>query len=361
MITLLFFFLSIDVFARGIMNNEEPDIYYMSKKDGYYAIFRKRGHREDVIFDSGSLLRELPGYAKYQIPYDVSPDGRYVTFSGLSKSGNMDIFLLEISSNKIINLTRDYYVDTLPVFSHDGRYIAYLSHERGGRYYENLFIISVDGRVKRRITRDYFKIVSHSFSPDDSEILFVKYMPYHSAISVVDIHSSGVRDLTNFDYSNRSPSYNNDGRKIVYVSDIRGSFDVWMMDSDGNNKKMIFESPGLEYNPRFTPDGKGIYFTSDFVFRKGKAVEGNTIYLYNLETGEVIDLLDEKFDCKKFFCFNPRFSDDMRFICFEGKIYEEDKNRHFSIYVMDMETGKLKMIASRKTNAMEPRFGVRSH
>ncbi|WP_116125732.1 S41 family peptidase [Lewinella sp. IMCC34183] len=55
----------------------------------------------------------------------------------------------------------------------------------------------------------------------------------------------------------RQPDLTDDGIVFVYGSDI------WTADTDGGNVRRITSTPAVETNPRFSPDGRHIAFTSD--------------------------------------------------------------------------------------------------
>jgi TolB protein len=53
-----------------------------------------------------------------------------------------------------------------------------------------------------------------------------------------------------------------DGR-IVYESDFNGNKDIWIMNQDGSGGKRLTSGVGRNGNPRVTPDGRYILFTSN--------------------------------------------------------------------------------------------------
>ncbi|MBA7669318.1 hypothetical protein ES703_77448 [subsurface metagenome] len=61
---------------------------------------------------------------------------------------------------------------------------------------------------------------------------------------------------------------NREGNKIVCFSDYVGSFNNRIMDSDGSNKRLLYESPGFDYDPRFIKESKKVIFVSDFILYK---------------------------------------------------------------------------------------------
>src|SRR5262245_30857878 len=58
-----------------------------------------------------------------------------------------------------------------------------------------------------------------------------------------------------------SLSWAPDGR-IVYESNFDGNSDIWIMNQDGTGGKKLTSGPGRNGNPRVTPDGRYILFTS---------------------------------------------------------------------------------------------------
>jgi eukaryotic-like serine/threonine-protein kinase len=69
--------------------------------------------------------------------------------------------------------------------------------------------------------------------------------------------ASRARELS----SGRSLSWAPDGR-IVYESDFDGNRDIWIMNQDGTGGKKLTSGSGRNGNPRVTPDGRYILFTS---------------------------------------------------------------------------------------------------
>jgi WD40-like Beta Propeller Repeat len=79
---------------------------------------------------------------------DISPDGREVAFSAL-KDAIGDIFIVDIDTGQIRNLTNDQFGDYAPTFSPDGKTIIYLARVSGN---DKLFKLDVASGVKTQIT-----------------------------------------------------------------------------------------------------------------------------------------------------------------------------------------------------------------
>ncbi|UCB45535.1 MAG: PD40 domain-containing protein [Spirochaetota bacterium] len=349
------------LFSGNRYNNKDDnlDIFFASKRDGYYGVYRSDSKNTQNIFTSCDILKRFPNMAKYQIAYSVSQDRRYVAFNALSESLDMDIFLHDLDTGKTQNLTQDLDTDTLPVLSHDGKWIAYLSHVKGGRNYDIVSVISTDGLIKRRLTKNYTKIATPSFSPDDREILYVRYRPYHSAISIVDIETGWIQQLTSFSCSNQSPAFSTDGTKIVYASDCNGTFDIWMMNRDGSNNRLLYQSPGLEYDPHFTIDGKRVFFVSDWVAEKKEGKIGSAIISVNIDGDDPVNLLPKKYIQKDFFCFYPRSVGNGKALSFQGKVVKRFKSTQYSVYILDLENGNVRKIVNDEFNNTEPNVFIK--
>jgi len=79
---------------------------------------------------------------------DISPDGRTVAFSAL-KDAIGDIFLVDIDSGQLRNVTNDQFGDYAPTFSPDGKSLIYLARVSGN---DKLFKLDLATSVKTQIT-----------------------------------------------------------------------------------------------------------------------------------------------------------------------------------------------------------------
>jgi len=102
-------------------------------------LFRINANGGDVEAITQTLGRELPRNTQSASNYAISPDGTTVVFNSNgwdnSVDAKMDLFLAEIGSDKAVNITPGNKApDFSPVFSHDGKTLAYLSRAIPGFY-----------------------------------------------------------------------------------------------------------------------------------------------------------------------------------------------------------------------------------
>jgi serine/threonine protein kinase len=100
-------------------------LYYTSDHQGEYKLVRKEigGSGEgEVIFESTNEM----------YPNSVSPDGGNLAFFKGGEDTNYDIWILPLSGDgEPYPFIRNEFIETFPVFSPDGRWLAYQSDESG--------------------------------------------------------------------------------------------------------------------------------------------------------------------------------------------------------------------------------------
>lgn len=83
-----------------------------------------------------------------------SPDGRQFVFSSTRDGGDLDIFVMNSDGTNLRQLTHnDYVTDDDPVWSPDGKYIAFQSDRDGD---EEVFVMNADGTGTTQITFNYW-------------------------------------------------------------------------------------------------------------------------------------------------------------------------------------------------------------
>ena len=98
---------------------------------------------------------------------DISPDGRTIVFSAL-QSAVGDIYLLDLETGDLTNLTEDDFADYAPTFSPDGSYVVYLARISGNN---KLFKLDLETKEKTQLTFGTFSEAAAQFL-DDHTLVF---------------------------------------------------------------------------------------------------------------------------------------------------------------------------------------------
>ncbi len=126
-------------------------------------------------------------------------------------------------------------------------------------------------------------------------------------------------------------SFRSDGRSLVYQSNPGGNFDLYTIDLDGGEPKLLLASSADDITPRWSPDGKTLMFVSER--------DGNPeIYLCDEHGGSLRNLTKSpSID------IHPCWSHDGKRILFTSnrdKLHDDD----FSIYAMNSDGSDVKRI-----------------
>ncbi|MEW5915145.1 MAG: hypothetical protein AB1762_02015, partial [Gemmatimonadota bacterium] len=88
---------------------------------------------------------------------------------------------------------------------------------------------------------------------------------------------------------NYQPRFSPDGRLIAFVSDRRGQDNLWVMNADGSNPRPVFTNRDVRvYEPTWTPDGQYIIVRREFT---GRGPGGNGLWMYHKDGGEGTELI----------------------------------------------------------------------
>ena len=85
------------------------------------------------------------------IAFDWSPDGRFIVYSWQAPTQwKHDIYVIEVATGKIFQLSSGRGDNESPHWSPDGRHIAYQSSRTGTK---QIFVMNADGNNSRQVTR----------------------------------------------------------------------------------------------------------------------------------------------------------------------------------------------------------------
>ncbi|RYZ52808.1 MAG: amidohydrolase, partial [Sphingobacteriales bacterium] len=114
------------------------------------------------------------------------------------------------------------------------------------------------------------------------------------------------------------PRFSPDGKKILFTSDAGGGDNIWVMNSDGSNPKQITrETFRLLNNAAWTPDGQ--YLVARKHFTSTRSLGAGEIWMYHLSGGKGIQLTTRKNDQQD--VNEPVVSPDGRYVYFSEDMY----------------------------------------
>ncbi|MDP5211545.1 amidohydrolase family protein [Pseudoalteromonas tunicata] len=155
------------------------------------------------------------------------------------------------------------------------------------------------------------------------------------------------------------PRFSPDGKSIAFTSDADGGDNIWVMDVDGQNAKAVTkETFRLLNSPAWSPDGDFIIARKHFT--ASRSLGAGEVWLYHKAGGNGVQLTKRENDQKDL--GEPAFSPDGRYVYFShdatpGKTFHYSKDSVDGIYKIkryDRQTGEIETIISGMGGAIRP-------
>jgi len=271
---------------------------------------------------------------------NISPDGKNILFTRtwvdrMNDQQVSNLWLTDVEGKRIRLLTSGNWRDTAPVWSPDGKRLAFLSDRDGTT---QLYVMWLDTREVAQLTHLERAPSGLAWSPDGKKIAFTALLPDENPILQVKLPKKpeGAKWAAPAILIDRL-SWRNDGRGPL----PKGYSHVFVVDAElGGTPRQVTRGDYSHSEPEWSVDGQKLFFSA---IRKPEAeyeFRNTEIYALDLATLEVKALTDRKGPDT-----NPVASPDGRWIAYSGY---DDKNftSHLSsLYVMDPAGGQKKLWA----------------
>ncbi len=223
--------------------------------------------------------------------------------------GNKEIFTSEFDGFNVRRITRHKSISLSPDWSHDGKWLAYVSYAKGKPdiYIKHLktkrgavinykgmnispdwmpgqmtlaatlsfsgaqeiYLLTQKGEIIKKISKSWGINVSPRFSPDGKKIAFTSNRAGNPQIYIKDLDSGDVRRVTFQGKYNTSPAWSPDGTRIAYVGIEKNRIDLFVIKVDSHVDPgmgvpvQLTRNQGDNEDPSWSPDGSLIVFSSN--------------------------------------------------------------------------------------------------
>ena len=236
----------------------------------------------------------------------ISPDGERIVYTRRTVAGDgyrTNLWLVAYRGGRPRQLTHGRWSDSSPVWSPDGRTIAFVSDrgapgKRDDEAQAELFLLSPDGGEAVRVcAAPHESVTSPVWSPDGGSIAFVAAAgeprfwagdPKRRVARVIrtaDWRDDGghrdrrrhlfvvparagarPRQLTRGDFDVAQPAWHPSGRRIAFASNLEPDADlvpkprIYEVSVRGGRPRLVVALPGLAQQPAWSPDGRLLAF-----------------------------------------------------------------------------------------------------
>jgi len=185
-----------------------------------------------------------------------------------NRSGTMQVWLMDATGLKAVQLTNNPGGACQPAWSPDGAQIAFVSpclakdNYAGGR----IFAMNADGKnihplpIPNNPEGEY----DPAWSPDGNILAFTSRSGNLTQVFEFNFVRSETVNISNSKSLDSNPAWSPDGKLIAFTRQSTTSM-IWLMDPQGGHQVQLYPS-GPDFNsfsPAWTPDGKFIFFSQN--------------------------------------------------------------------------------------------------
>jgi dipeptidyl aminopeptidase/acylaminoacyl peptidase len=263
----------------------------------------------------------------------LAPDGRRVAFTLETQDRERNekhsaIWLLDVGGDEPRQFSSGGKHDSLPRWSEDGRFLAFLSDREGEK--SQVWVMPADGGEARRLTNMKHGVSDFCWSPDGNWIAFTSevradgkitndagpkdakakereerdeaerlrvvtrlqfrwdgrgLLEGRSHLFKIHVERGELVRLTEGDYHHSEPAWSPDGKCIVFCSDraedrdANLSQDLWLIDPETKEERRLTDGTMDVSAPAWSPDGRSIAYLMNPVLPRNSAANTHVMVI----------------------------------------------------------------------------------
>lgn len=201
--------------AGPIFTSDGKSVIFSMKKDGFSKIYQKdlRSNSDPKVLTQGKSNDYHPS---------LSPDGRILAFDS-DRSGNFDIWLLDLKTYQRRQLTKYKNHDFHPRFSPDGSSLLYTSYRNE---FFNLFMknLKIQSGQPLQLTQEEGVQAHPVFSSDGSRVFFDSNLTGSNHVFSLNLEDMKIQQVSQGDGNYSNPVESNG--TLVFMAEEYGVFGV---------------------------------------------------------------------------------------------------------------------------------------
>jgi serine/threonine protein kinase len=189
-----------------------------------------------------------------------SPDGAKIAYSSTDpQQRNEDIWVYDIARSLSTRLTFDPKDDTDPIWSPDGKRIAFSSNRTS---HASVFLKNADGTGNDEEFISYKEDIFPTSWSRDGQWIACTTDPKRDILIYPAADKKTPIAFLNTDFTEEEGRFSPDGHWIAYMSNESGQQEVYVRPFPGPGGKWQISTNGINYRAFWRGDGKEIYYIS---------------------------------------------------------------------------------------------------
>lgn len=257
-----------------------------------------------------------------------SPDGKSIAMAGFEENASFcELFLLDLKTGKMRQMTKNAFSDKEPVFTPDGKRIIYATDESplpdAAFGILHLAAVPVTGGKAEYFTEDEGSFTHPGISADGKNVFLVKIEESSGRHSLWQYGLDGKpqRDLTERKFA-RIHRYiqNTANNSMIFWAqeEAEQQDDIYVLDMKSGKITDLPDPDQPKRNPTVSPNGQLIAFV-------GPAGVGIQLFVYDSATGQIQQLT-----------YKPAITHSPVFISDHEIMFGSDRERENEIYIIDL-------------------------
>lgn len=258
----------------------------------FLIAFLWRSRQKHAFWTGGPAPTAVAATAAVSTPTAVLPTpqkgvapGNIVYMAKEKAEDTWEIYRMRSDGSDPIRLTHNNVNDTSPVWSPDGRHIAFVSDRDGNR---EIYVMNADGNEQINVTLEVAGDWTPAWSPDGQRLAFASLRDGNWEIYVMDADGKNLQRLTRNSVTDYGPAWSPDGERLAFVSDRDGDLNIYIMNSDGSEQRRLTQDEATDQSPAWSPQGDQILWES---YRDGNM----EIYAANVDGTELRNLTQDSY------------------------------------------------------------------
>jgi Tol biopolymer transport system component/DNA-binding winged helix-turn-helix (wHTH) protein len=329
---------NLNLLPKQLTFDQENEGHSVWSPDQKYLFFSRQSTDNcdyiqlDIKNSLAKKIAECPMTTIYNY-LDISPDGKTFAFLGFDKKTNKNgIYFLDLSQpsqepKRLSCNVECSYQDKDMAFSPDGKYLAV--SRRFNTYSEDIYIYDFASEKYSPLTQGEEDVIGFTWHADSVhlaygirnsdirsgyyvDVLTLEKFPlnkvgfsyptfnkvdnslfYQQRVATYQINKLSVdqsitslpQPILKSEFRFKNPDYSEITKKITYVSNESNAYELWISDTDGQNREKLTDLNEIIRFPRWSHDSKKIAFLASI-----KNVKGSKIYILDVVSKQITKL-----------------------------------------------------------------------